>query len=90
MKTTNLGDKYTHRITLRLSDEQFDFLAKMSEILGVTPSEYIRMTVNTGMVATKNSINVYTNGLALDPNIERKDGSTSNENVKTDKHNIIQ
>ena len=45
-KTTNLGDPYTHRLTLRLSDKQMDFLKSVSDIMGVSPSEYLRMTIN--------------------------------------------
>ena len=36
MKTVNMGSKYTHRVTLRLNDEQYDFLIKVSEVLGVS------------------------------------------------------
>lgn len=76
-KTTNLGDKYTHRVTLRLTDDQFNWLIEVSNILGVTPSEYMRMSVNSGMVIMKQVE-------------EKQEGEVgTNENVKTDKHNII-
>lgn len=78
MKKVNLGDKYTHRLTLRLTDGQMDFLAKVSEILGVTPSDYIRMSLNAGMVSTSASIDSLVNGKALE-----KVGM-SNENIKAD------
>lgn len=35
-----------NRITLRLSDEQFDFIKRQCDVLGVTPSDYLRMLVN--------------------------------------------
>lgn len=52
MNTVNYGDKYVHRVTLRLSDDQYHWLIGISKILGVTPSEYMRMSINTGMHAT--------------------------------------
>lgn len=78
MKTVNLGDKYTHRITLRLNDEQYEFLIKISSILGVSPSDYLRMTVNSGMVATKNGLDEIMKGMV-----------GTNENVKTDSDDIV-
>ena len=48
MNTVNYGDKYVHRVTLRLSDDQYHWLIGISKILGVTPSEYMRMSINTG------------------------------------------
>ena len=41
-----LKDK-TNRITLRLNERQFEYVKKQSEILGVSPSEYIRMLINS-------------------------------------------
>lgn len=52
-KTVNMGDKYEHRLTLRLTDEQFQFIVMCAELLGVSPSEYMRMSVNAYMVAYK-------------------------------------
>ena len=76
-KTTNLGDKYTHRVTLRLTDDQYNWLIEVSKVLGVTPSEYMRMSVNSGMVIMKQAE-------------EQQEGEVgTNENVKTDKHDII-
>jgi antitoxin component of RelBE/YafQ-DinJ toxin-antitoxin module len=88
MKTVNYGDKYQHRITLRVTDEQMEYLAKVSEIMGVTPSEYIRMTINVAMVASRKDIDRMANGEAL--NLSGKEGSTSNENVETNQHDIVQ
>lgn len=77
-KTVNLGDKYTHRVTLRLNDEQYNWLIEVANILGVTPSDYLRMSVNTGMVVTRD---VKEN--------EKGQKVGTNENVKTDSNNII-
>lgn len=78
MKTVNLGDKYTHRVTLRLNEEQYEFLIKVSSILGVSPSDYLRMTVNSGMVATKNGLDEIMKGMV-----------GTNENVKTNSDDIV-
>ena len=76
-KTTNLGDKYTHRVTLRLTDDQFNWLIEVSKILGVTPSEYMRMSVNSGMVIMKQVE-------------EQHEGEVgTNENVKTNSDDIV-
>ena len=46
------GDK-TNRITLRLNDEQFAFVKGNADVLGVSPSEFLRMVVNATMATTK-------------------------------------
>lgn len=43
----------TNRITLRLNDEQFEFVRTSAEPLGVSPSEFLRMVINSTMSATK-------------------------------------
>lgn len=75
-KTVNLGDKYEHRVTLRLNDNQFNYVCQCSEILGVSPSEFLRMSINAGM-------------MTITPQGEVKGEVGTNENVKTDKHNIV-
>lgn len=47
-----LKDKNT-RITLRLNDEQFDFVKRSADILDVSPSEFLRMVINQTMVMSK-------------------------------------
>lgn len=83
MKTVNLGDKFVRRITLRLNEEQYDFLIKVSSILGVSPSDYLRMTVNAGMVSTKNGLDDMSSGNFL------KGMVGTNENVKTNINDIV-
>ena len=34
MNKVNMGANYTHRITLRVNEEQYNFLIKVSELLG--------------------------------------------------------
>lgn len=45
-------DKKT-RITLRLSEEQMDFVLNDSQMLGISPSEYIRMLISTCISMSK-------------------------------------
>lgn len=52
----NLGTNYSHRVTLRLNDDQYNFLIEIAKVLDVTPSDYIRMVINTGLVATDGDI----------------------------------
>ena len=77
-KTTNLGDPYTHRITLRLSDKQMDFLKDVSEIMGVSPSDYLRMTINAAAVSMAHKID------------QMKKGEVGmHEDVKTDSNDKL-
>lgn len=49
-------DKH-QRITLRLSDEQFSYVREKAEALGVTPSEFLRMVVNSALYSEKKLAN---------------------------------
>jgi predicted DNA binding CopG/RHH family protein len=40
------------RITLRLNENQFDFVKYHSDCLGVSPSEFLRMVINSTMSLT--------------------------------------
>lgn len=75
----NKGD-LSHRMTLRLNDDQMQFLVYCSESCGCTPSEYVRMMINASMVALKRTTET----------IEKEIGGMSNENIETNKHNIVQ
>lgn len=44
-------DKNT-RITLRLNENQFNFVKMNADELGVSPSEFLRMVINSSMSAT--------------------------------------
>lgn len=37
------------RITLRLTTDQFNFVKSSSDVLGVSPSEFLRMVINSTM-----------------------------------------
>ena len=65
-----------NRITLRLNDEQFDFVKYNADFLGVSPSEFLRMVVNASMAATKSTIHKIEEGLGR-------------ANDKTDSDNIV-
>lgn len=43
----------TQRITLRVTKEQFDYIKQQCEVLGVTPSDFLRMLVNACVFAGK-------------------------------------
>ncbi len=67
-----LKDK-NQRITLRLNSSQFEFVQEQSEMLGVSPSDFLRMLVNTSMSISKK--------------IEREDDRRENEIAH--KHDIV-
>lgn len=43
-----MKDKQT-RLTLRLSEKQFDFVKNSADILEVSPSEFLRLVINQTM-----------------------------------------
>lgn len=45
-----------YRITLRLNEEQFGFVKDSAERLGVSPSQFLRMVVNSSMTAFKQGL----------------------------------
>lgn len=70
------------RITLRLNEEQFEFVRVQAEVLDVSPSEFLRMVVNAALVATK---------IAARADVEQHTESEGNgrENDKADINNIV-
>ena len=58
----NIKDK-TNRITLRLNDKQFNFVKASSDVLGVSPSEFLRMVINSTMVLTDEKVQKNVGGL---------------------------
>lgn len=53
----------SNRITLRLNDEQFEFVKGNADILGVSPSEFLRMVVNASMATAKTAFKKIGEGL---------------------------
>lgn len=47
----------SNRITLRLNDEQFAFVKANADLLGVSPSEFLRMVVNSSMAVSRQASN---------------------------------
>lgn len=41
------------RITLRLNERQFNFVQQTSETLGVSPSDFLRMVINTALASAE-------------------------------------
>lgn len=39
----------SNRITLRLNDQQFEYVKLNADLIGVSPSEFLRMVVNLSM-----------------------------------------
>lgn len=66
----------SNRITLRLNDEQFDFVKENADFLGVSPSEFLRMVINASMATAKASLLKVKEGLGR-------------ANDKTDIDNIV-
>lgn len=85
MNKANYGPKYTKRLTLRLTDEQFDAIVKLADILGVLPSEFLRMTVNMYM----RSYNSPAFQSQFGPFIAEKEEQNVNEHVKADINDIV-
>lgn len=69
----------SQRITLRLNQRQFDFVKSSADIMGVSPSEFLRIVVNTAMMANQK--------VELSAKL-RKDG-LGRENDKTDLDDIV-
>jgi uncharacterized protein (DUF1778 family) len=95
-----LKDK-KQRITLRLNKSQFDCVAESSATLGISPSDFIRMLVNSYMFSTKRAMDsvAETTMKAMDDlthqvvDIIEKKGLEKEvlgrENDKTAKHDIV-
>ena len=66
------------RITLRLNEEQFTFVKDQADILGVSPSEFLRMVVNASLATNKK----------LAEKLQERIGE-GRENDKTDINNIV-
>lgn len=46
----------SHRITLRLNEEQFEFVKESADRYDVSPSEFLRMVVNSTMFTAKEGV----------------------------------
>lgn len=64
----NLGSPFNHKMTIRMTDDQFTFLTTFSETLGVSPSDALRMMLNACMVSAQQK-GVVQNGKDLETSI---------------------
>lgn len=65
------------RITLRLNEDQFNFVKQNADLLGVSPSEFLRMVVNSNMAIARGDLsNLFKGGLGR-------------ENDKDDSDNLV-
>ena len=69
----------SNRITLRLNEDQFGFVKANADLLGVSPSEFLRMVINASMATAK---------MAAEK-IKSKEGY-GRENDKADINDILQ
>lgn len=75
----------SNRITLRLNDEQFDFVKATADSLGVSPSAFLRMIVNVALASDKQSRECLTE----DKMITIAEESIRRENEITDNDSIV-
>ena len=72
----------TNRITLRLNDEQFEFVKGNADVLGVSPSDFLRMVINSTMSIAKAAVESAAENLGVEEGTRR-------ENEQADEHNIV-
>ena len=87
MKIANYGDPFVKRVTLRLTEKQMTWLGNVSTIMGISPSDYLRMVINTAMISTTKSVDTMLKGTVGMPVEERIGGN--DEFVKTDGNNLV-
>ena len=71
-------DKKT-RVTLRLTEKQFAFVKANSDLLGVSPSDFLRIVINSAMATVK-----------LPKTVELGKEGIGRENDETNSDNIVQ
>lgn len=48
-----LGENFNKRMTIRLSDSQYVFIMEMCDLCGMSPSEYIRMILDSSIAKVR-------------------------------------
>ena len=71
-------DKKT-RVTLRLTEKQFAFVKANSDLLGVSPSDFLRIVINSAMATVK-----------LPKTVDMTEEGFGRENDKTNSDDIVQ
>lgn len=90
------GDKVT-RITLRLTEKQFEFVKSNADLMGVSPSEFLRMVVNMTMTQTERftrktqeAMNAAaTAAAAIEQEDQEAEEGCGRENDKANKHDKL-
>lgn len=47
MKVVNYGKKYNKQVVVRMNEDQYEFLQEVSKLAGVSPSQYVRMLLDS-------------------------------------------
>lgn len=68
-----------HRITVRLNDNQFEFVKRSADLVDVSPSDFLRMVINAAMSTTPD----------LEAAISKKVGGPGRENDKTNSNDLV-
>lgn len=71
-----------NRITLRLNDEQFAFIKYNADVMGVSPSEFLRIMVNSTMTVSRQALTDHKVG-------QHTTEVAGRENDKADQHDIV-
>lgn len=51
-----LGDSFPHKLSIRLSDRQFIFIQEICEQADLSPSEFIRMMLDSNMAKIRGAV----------------------------------
>lgn len=69
-----------HRVTLRLNPDQFNYVKSNADILGVSPSEFLRMVINSSM-----ALSTKVEGAV----VKAVKGGLGRENDKADRNDLV-
>lgn len=76
----------THRVTLRMNDEQYAFVLMNAEMLDCSPSDFLRMVINTSLSAYKH---MNEDGKFKEDLAKKVSEVVGRENDKTSQHNFV-
>ena len=77
----------TQRITLRLNERQFEFVRQNADVMGVSPSEFLRIVVNTTMSLSDAAVEAFTKKASSEvqqANIEEVGSGRENDKANID------
>lgn len=77
-----------NRMTIRFDDKSWSFISDMSERTGLTPSDYIRMMVNTAMYSF-NQANEITKNAIENQVAKFSEGVDTHDDDKTHNNGIV-